>query len=411
MFKKAGSILILFSLFIGKSWAIGNGTPESIGEPIARSMVALQMMNNTICSSTVLSRTVLLTAAHCTYGYEDKKLRKLTVDEIYARQLLNGKAIRIKTIIRNPKYMSDDPENTSNDVALLELEAPLSSYYQPIKLADSLPEDRLKIAGIGPDSEEGVSLLLRSGDVDFDKEDNYIYNYATSDVLEALGGQGVKMTPVNGLASSYFKITKTNEAGNICKGDSGGALFSLQGKQFIQYGVTSSQNTQRRRKCAETAGDFENFTSLLGENGLFIRNTFEEITGHALDEVKVVPSENQNFYEYYIKNLVTISHKNRWVDLESFSLLSKGDGSKAWIINNKTIKNCTISSSDIMGVMNFKENGQFEVAILSRMSESSLPTEFPTVVKQSKDSLSLFISTPDGVIGGTVDSNLAGCKK
>ncbi len=115
---------------------------------IARTIVMIVGSRGNFCTGTVLTREIILTAAHCVLPGADYKLLEFDAKH---QPLLRDLA----EVARHPKF--DLPtllgHRATADVALLKLAAPLPAHFAPALLAAAVraikPEDAFVVAGFG----------------------------------------------------------------------------------------------------------------------------------------------------------------------------------------------------------------------------------------------------------------------
>lgn len=185
-------IMIILALWSSGSVAINGGASAS--SDIASHTVMIVSSRGSYCTGAVLSRTLVLTAAHCVQRGGD-----------YAIET-NGAVIQVTRIIVHPKY---DPNQfitrkPSPDMAILKLSEQLPARYRPAKLSHETalpkPKTLYVLAGFGfaRDGDERSLGTLRS---------------VALPAVGTTGGIMVRVSAGNG------------EIKGACTGDSGGPAF------------------------------------------------------------------------------------------------------------------------------------------------------------------------------------------
>jgi hypothetical protein len=417
--------IVLFaalSVFAGSAQAIGNGKLAMTGDVVARSIVDLRVGGNH-CSATVLDKTLLLTAAHCTFFYGESRVREAMPWELTAQQPNDGKFIKVKKIIRNAVPV----EGTGNviaseDIAVLELESPLSNYFQPVKIAEGLPKNLevLQIAGIGPAETGGAFGTVRSGEVIFNELDYVDAVASRKEIVKELNEVGLDVRPANRIWSTTYSISKTMDRAYICGGDSGGALFAIENNRMVQFGVASAKASNvKGSTCAEGYGDNQYFAAIFAENKIFVALAIYQQLGKVPEFSLEARETNPQYFEYNKINYATLPRKNKWIDLEDLRIsLGKAD-TIAHLVNLKTVQNCKITNNDVMGVFSTADLRKFDVAVLLK-EESYKALErtryhYPVPVVMTGWAVGpptapwIMILTPDGYVAGpTVGSHKCG---
>jgi len=188
-----------------------------------------------VCSASVVARTVVLTAAHCGSG--------LAATRVFYRESSGDRVfLGVEKIAINPDYRPDaSPQGEQSiDLALLLLSEPLPSKFKPVELGGIGPvavgqrvriagfglsdEDKVRIASFGPSNEDisGTSGVLRAG---------------------VLISSGPKLT-------FAFLIDPAGTGLGACVGDSGAPVFAGNGPR--QVAVAIQAKGEGGHRCGET---------------------------------------------------------------------------------------------------------------------------------------------------------------
>lgn len=235
-------------------------------------------MSESICTGSLITRDIVLTAAHCVAS----KTSADKVDVLFG--LTNAKAtatIAAKDWIINPAYVSNpqaDSQSVQNDIAIVKLsaEAPADFKLAVLPTAKTIEQllvgSKLTFAGFGI-----TNPLVR----DYKKDQNgkpVLDKNGQPQVVE-LSSEGsgtlrkVSDMVVTRITSDQKEITldQRNLKG-ACHGDSGGpALLKLQDGTDIQVGVTS-RGSNKLGNCNEEVI----YTGVLGQQD-FINKAVAQI--------------------------------------------------------------------------------------------------------------------------------------
>ncbi|MGQ0445977.1 MAG: trypsin-like serine protease [Beijerinckiaceae bacterium] len=188
-----------------------------------------------VCSASVVTRNVVLTAAHCVSG--------LAATRVYYRESSgDGIFLGVAKIAINPNYRPDATPRGEHsiDLALLLLTEPLPSKFKPVELGGIGPVavgQHVRIAGFGL-SDEDKARIASFGPSDEDIS-------GTSGVLRA----GVLIS--SGPKSTFaFLIDPAGAGLGACVGDSGAPVFAGQGPRLVAVAIQA--NAEGGHKCGET---------------------------------------------------------------------------------------------------------------------------------------------------------------
>jgi secreted trypsin-like serine protease len=169
-----------------------------------------------ICGGSILSATWVVTAAHCVDGTAPSSLRVVTGDHRRLRDEGIEQFASLAQIVVHPDY---DPFTSENDIALLELSAPLIldparrsgtiALFTPADTAAGLdaPGTLAKVTGWGTTSEGGsLATVLKVAEVPVISDEQARAAYG-DDVADSMIGAGFEEGGVD-----------------TCQGDSGGPL-------------------------------------------------------------------------------------------------------------------------------------------------------------------------------------------
>jgi len=198
--------------------------------PYQASMLApISPTNSRVCGGSIISKTFVLTAAHCTSGLNEFRMG-------FGSNDFNSPQVTINSIgkIEHPNF---NPNNFNNDISLILLSQSLTfsdtigvvSLPSRSQAGQTFENERVINSGYGATADGGaISPIL-----------NYVY-------LRVIGNAECRSVYIPGLVEDVTLCTRggDNSRQSPCSGDSGGPL-TLADKTLV--GVTSFVST---RGCA-----------------------------------------------------------------------------------------------------------------------------------------------------------------
>lgn len=315
----------------------GEITPPE--NPISRTTVFLYADDGPSkmqCSGSVLSPTVILTAAHCvtkidqaaqTISTHDPS--NLSVLDPQKIELLGmGAALAFGTkILVHPLYIQSKVGptfsnfNSGYDLALILLSQPLPSSFKPVIISDKLDEltkNQVFAAGFGlysNDTSAPNMYALRHGPVTVDLSDHKVevpVKMSDSDVM-------LNVLTSNTTSSPIISYKKTGKDAGVCHGDSGGPLYYEKDGEIYLAGVNVAITGDKEgRNCTVEGIPREVSVSMAGPQLSFVLNSFKELTSTSLPLVRDIPEKDPNQFEFYLKSPV-LSSKNGIANLEGYA--------------------------------------------------------------------------------------------
>ncbi|XP_055905455.1 trypsin beta-like [Eupeodes corollae] len=169
-----------------------------------------------VCGCSIISPTLILTAAHCLEDVNPSK-HNLEIRAGSNKHDDGGVVKKVKSFIVNPMYNGDSMDN---DSGVLRLESPLafSNKIKSIEFDDALPVDGIKaiVSGWGLIKNNGrdLSPVLKKADVTLISRESCM-----------------KTAYKNNIKESMF--CARGEGTDACQGDSGGPILNVETNKLI----------------------------------------------------------------------------------------------------------------------------------------------------------------------------------
>ena len=195
-----------------------NGSPDT--DPAHQAVVALTF-GQYMCTGTLISPDVILTAAHCVKGY-----RAADYTVYFGRDIQTATTRRVSEVKYHPQY---NENSITNDIAVLRLSSPPPAGvtpipYLPASLAMSSADVSrpLEFVGYGQDEYNQVGRRL-----------------TITDTVDWICTNPGGCTVGQGYLASANTICSDQNDGGTCHGDSGGPAFIERNGTTYVAGVTS----------------------------------------------------------------------------------------------------------------------------------------------------------------------------
>lgn len=239
-----------FSLKSSDSAQIIGGTPVSAQDPLAKHIVGLvNVKQGFICTGTVVSESLVITAAHCLEGHPSETIvifgTEMSPDKAVARKIVNfqrsptwdklmeklaAEAERAAETGEEPEQPQEEPKDVG-DIAMLRFTGGLPTGWTPVPVLGRM--DVLT---------EGTVVTLAG--------------YGVSDGKTHEGSGTLRKVDVSIFSTKFSQteilLDQTHGKG-ACFGDSGGPAFVNLNGQVMVWGVTSRGVNDKKGDCSQYA--------------------------------------------------------------------------------------------------------------------------------------------------------------
>lgn len=218
-----------------KSEGIIGGTPVQANDPIARSTVMIYGFTGKkgqgyICTGSILSDSIILTAAHCIATAPNKLVLVFGVDANNPNA--KPEMRRVSAAVQNPSYNARKNQQTdTGDVALIKFDGGLPQGYIPARTlpGNVVNGENVVLAGYGVTSMSAPQAPNAGA--------NNAQGSQSNDGAGTLRKTDVRVENA-GFSTTEVQLDQTNGTG-ACHGDSGGPAYVVANGVYYLWGVTS----------------------------------------------------------------------------------------------------------------------------------------------------------------------------
>nr|XP_041632818.1 serine protease grass-like [Drosophila kikkawai] len=188
-------------------------------------MAVVSNQNDFLCGGTLITEKFVLTAAHCIYYNQDQLSVKLGV---YHSSCATRRCRGVKhyNIVRAIKHIDYNPEDSTNDIGLLELDSEVryNNHIRPICI---VTDDAINMNNINAFTAFGWGKT-ETGQASEVLMAVRLFRRASEECHFELMHQ-----------VREHQICAGSATGDTCEGDSGGPLAFHDGERYIQVGIVS----------------------------------------------------------------------------------------------------------------------------------------------------------------------------
>lgn len=238
--------LAAFILWADSAQAILLGATSRDPNGLRRSVVSIENSAGELCSGALISRNLVLTAAHCVI--ERASYRVSVVNRAFGQQ-----RFKVAAMATHPTFVAGTTPRTQPgvDLAVLKLETPVGSDFLPLDpdLAGKIDiGDQVTIAGYGVLSEgrrQSARTLRQTNLVSLGPIE------VGNRVLIVVDGE---------------RLAETSGAG-ACRGDSGGPILAARRNSYLLYGIVSWSSGAMRSSRPSACGGLTAVTPIVEHLG------------------------------------------------------------------------------------------------------------------------------------------------
>jgi secreted trypsin-like serine protease len=227
--NRIATVLLSAALvFVGLAspvFALGGDAVSETGGRLERNTIMVHGTKGNTCTGTVLSPTVVITAAHCVTGSSQYAVSYREGDSPVLQE--------VREVARHPNFKASS--TVSVDVALIRMRLPLPPRFSPVTLDD---------AGNGAD-DNGVGSQQTIAGFGLSREGDE----------KTLGTLRVaQVTVLPRFYPRFFRLGRNGSDLLICKGDSGGPVLNEGLFGLTLTGVIyASEKSTNGRQCGDKA--------------------------------------------------------------------------------------------------------------------------------------------------------------